>query len=131
MRGLAAIALLLAWCSPLSAETVTYSGAASAVGTTQERVQLTRFGIRNQGASFGLAGGDSGLASLEFPGDGSVVVGLTRAYQRGTAVVHIEGTITPLPVGQNDSHHVEFAMPTVGQNDVLIVVIDAVAGAGP
>lgn len=122
MRKIITIALLC--CTAISALAQPMGGGGSPTGV---RTQLTRFGIRNLGATFGLAGGDSGLVSLEFPGDWTVLVETRTAYQVGSAVVHLEGHgTTTLTAVQPDSHHVSFTMPNIAVNDVFVVVIDAI-----
>jgi hypothetical protein len=92
--------------------------------------QLTRFGIRNEGSVFDVAGGDPNLASLVFPGDGTVIVQLVAPYVPGTSSITLpDGTNMmaseiAAPVTQLDGYYLQFMVPNINQNDVLVFTVN-------
>jgi hypothetical protein len=86
---------------------------------------VTRFGIRNNGGIYGLAGGDPNLARMVVLPSGTVVVTLKEPIDPKATAVYVEGNTTPLAVTKVTPTSLQFQLPTIEPNGVAVIIINA------
>jgi hypothetical protein len=86
---------------------------------------VMRFGIRNNGGTYGLAGGDPNLARMVVLPSGTVVVTLKEPIDPKATAVYVEGNTTPLPVTKVTPTSLQFQLPTIEPNGVAVIIINA------
>jgi hypothetical protein len=87
--------------------------------------KVMRFGIRNNGGTYGLAGGDPNLARMVVLPSGTVVVTLKEPIDPKATAVYVEGNTTPLPVTKVTPTSLQFRLPTIEPNGVAVIIINA------
>ena len=105
--------------------------------------QIVKFGVRNIGSvvsrneagdlvqskpHYTLAGGHPDLINLEFMADGTAVAEMStsKTFDPGSVSIHLEGDLSTKYriVKFLNNHIIEFTVPDIDPNSVVVLVID-------